>query len=169
MPNQTRMLVGGRKSLTIWWPISASEMWIFIQPTQEPPVSVIRPNSHVKITCFYGWGPAATFFSEFGRRKNSTRRMRQHCVFWRWKTHWMNQCLSVLPHAGSLSGVSAPGLGGDKTPRERWQRESALICQMMKTGEIKRRLPLRLDILMHFNNLINIKVMKETQRERLRS
>ena len=81
----------------------------------------------------------------------------------------MNRCLSVLPHVGSLSGVSAPGLGGDKTPRECWQRESALICQIMKTGETKRRLPLWLDILMHFNNLINIKVMTETQRERLRS
>ena len=163
------MPVGGRKSLTIWRHISSFEMWIFIQTTQKPPVSVIRPNSHGKITRSYGWGPAATFFSEFRGRKNPTRRMRQQCVFQRWKTYWVNRRLFVLPNTGSLSGVSAPSLGGDKMPRGRWQRENTLICRPMKTGETKRRVPPRLDILMHFNNLINIKVMTETQRGGLRS
>lgn len=62
---------------------------------------------------------------------------------------------------------SQPGWGQDA--RGRWQRENTLICRPMKTGETKRRVPPRLDILMHFNNLINIKVMTETQRGGLRS
>lgn len=64
----------------------------------------------------------------------------------------MNQNVTVFLHTKIAQWKPAPTLAGNERSRNRWPRER-LICQVIETGERKKKVSPRLAISVHLNDV----------------
>lgn len=122
MLNKWKLLSVRRKALESWDPPLPYLKVEFLSAHMKATCSVTGPDSHVKATCFYYWGPAASFFQPPEGTKNLEQHWAAVCVSgWNRAAH-AGRC-TMVPRPGDSratpeQAVPEPGLAGSsRTPK----------------------------------------------------